>query len=89
MFAPAGQFRFNGNLVVPRAVTLQGCVKLHVIAVEPGFALLCRVFGSVPSHGGWSGKPPQDGTVFLPYAGRNKPDDPAFITLNEVNPWLR
>ena len=68
VFAPRGNYRFNGSLNVPNGVTLRGVwesVPAHNGIRDRGLP-----------------KPTDDGTTFLVYGGAGKPDDPAFITLN-------
>ena len=68
LFAPRGNYRFNGSLNVPQGVTLKGVwesVPAHNGIRNRGLP-----------------KPTDDGTTFLVYGGAGKPDDPAFLTLN-------
>jgi hypothetical protein len=68
VFAPRGNYRFEGQLTVPPAVTLKGIwesVPAH---------------NGIRDHG--LPKPTDDGTTFLTTANRGKEDGPAFITLN-------
>jgi len=68
VFAPRGLFRFNGNIVIPKAITLEGTFRV------------------VPSHSGVRDKSallPNDGTVFLPYAGAGSATGTPFISMFE------
>jgi len=65
VYAPPGQYRFNGHLTFPRGTYLQGS------------------YASVPSHGSFNGKAPDDGTVLLPYEGKGNANAAAFIQLGE------
>lgn len=68
VFAPRGNYRFNGSLNMPQGVTLKGVwesVPAHNGIRNPGMP-----------------KPTDNGTTFLVYGGSGKPEDPAFLTLN-------
>jgi hypothetical protein len=68
VFAPRGNYRFEGQLTVPPAVTLKGIwesVPAHNGIRDRGLP-----------------KPTDDGTTFLTTANRGVEDGPAFITLN-------
>jgi len=68
VFAPRGNYRFNGSINMPQAVTLKGVwesVPAHNGIRDKGMP-----------------KPTDDGTTFLVCGGAGKPDDPAFVTLN-------
>ena len=66
VFAPTGRYRFEGELSVPRHVTLRG-----VFAYAPAHA------GVRDAH-----EPrPEFGTVFEPVGRRGEKEGPAFITL--------
>lgn len=68
VFAPRGNYCFNGSLNMPQGVTLKGVwesVPAHNGIRNPGMP-----------------KPTDNGTTFLVYGGSGKPEDPAFLTLN-------
>ncbi|MDR0870306.1 MAG: glycoside hydrolase family 55 protein [Planctomycetaceae bacterium] len=68
VFAPRGNYRFNGSINIPNGVTLKGVwesVPAHNGIRDRGLP-----------------KPTDDGTTFLVYGGTGKPDEPAFLTLN-------
>eukprot|EP01113_Clastostelium_recurvatum_P019306 TRINITY_DN2276_c0_g1_i1.p1 TRINITY_DN2276_c0_g1~~TRINITY_DN2276_c0_g1_i1.p1 ORF type:complete len:475 (+),score=62.44 TRINITY_DN2276_c0_g1_i1:183-1427(+) len=66
VFAPRGLFRFNSNITIPRAVTLQGTYNAPPShqGFEDGSKLL-----------------PDVGTVFLVYGGAKQINGPPFITI--------
>ena len=68
---PAGHYRFDGTLSIPRSVLLQGTWR------QPP-----RNDWNASPHEPYSSTMfDLDGSVLLPTAGRGEPDGPAFITL--------
>jgi len=67
VFAPDGNFRFNGHLSIPRGVTLEGtyrCVPAHASGQNPSDHL-------------------NFGTILMPYEGRNNENGVPFISMAE------
>jgi len=67
VFAPRGSFRFNGQITIPRGVTLEGTyrtVPSHGVAFNQQ-------------------DQPNVGTVLMPYADRNNPGGNPFIQMSE------